>query len=108
MPLETLPWDITDSLVTPERIALYLEAVLEDGDPAPVAAAIGDVARARGMAQIAQQTGLSRETLYRTLSDRRLCSLQTCPKRSTTLAGASHVRPQPAPVPRRGSRLQVA
>ncbi len=51
-------------------MALYLEAVLEDGDPALLAAALGDIARAQGMAQIAQRTGLSRETLYRTLSDK--------------------------------------
>ncbi|KMO22523.1 addiction module antidote protein [Methylobacterium platani] len=70
MPLETVPWDITDSLDTPERVALYLEAVLEDGVPALLAAALGDIARAQGVAQIAQRTGLSRETLYRTLSDK--------------------------------------
>ncbi|MBK3398020.1 MULTISPECIES: addiction module antidote protein [Methylobacterium] len=70
MPLETVPWDIVDSLDTPERVALYLEAVLEEGDPALLAAALGDVARAQGMTQIAKETGLSRETLYRTLSDK--------------------------------------
>ncbi|WP_288586097.1 addiction module antidote protein [uncultured Methylobacterium sp.] len=70
MPLETVPWDIADSLDTPERVALYLEAVLEEGDPALLAAALGDVARAQGMTQIAKETGLSRETLYRTLSDK--------------------------------------
>lgn len=70
MPLETVPWDIVDSLDTPERVALYLEAVLEEGDPALLAAALGDIARAQGMAQVARETGLSRETLYRTLSDK--------------------------------------
>ncbi|WP_298955822.1 addiction module antidote protein [uncultured Methylobacterium sp.] len=70
MPLETSPWDIVDSLDTPERVALYLEAVLDDGDPALLTAALGDVARAHGMAAIAQETGLSREILYRTLSDK--------------------------------------
>lgn len=69
MPLETMPWDIVDSLDTPERIALYLEAVLDDGDPALVAAAIGDIARAQGMNEVARKTGLSREILHRTLSD---------------------------------------
>ncbi|RVU17811.1 addiction module antidote protein [Methylobacterium oryzihabitans] len=77
MPLETSPWDIVDSLDTPERIALYLEAVLEDGDPALLTAALGDVARAHGMAAIAQETGLSRETLYRTLSDKENLQLTT-------------------------------
>ncbi|SFU85675.1 probable addiction module antidote protein [Methylobacterium sp. 174MFSha1.1] len=70
MPLETVPWDVVDSLDTPERVALYLEAVLEEGDPVLLAAALGDIARAQGMAQVARETGLSRETLYRTLSDK--------------------------------------
>ncbi|AWB24349.1 putative addiction module antidote protein [Methylobacterium currus] len=69
MPLETIPWDVVDSLDTPERIALCLEAVLDDGDPALVAAAIGDIARAQGMNEVARKAGLSRETLHETLSD---------------------------------------
>lgn len=69
MPLETVPWDIVDSLDTPERIAFYLEAVLDDGDPALVATAIGDIVRAQGMTEVVRKTGLSRETLQRTLSD---------------------------------------
>ena len=70
MPLETRPWDMTESLRDEAAIAAYIEAVLEDGDPGLVAAAIGDIARARGMAQIAKETGRSRESLYRALSDR--------------------------------------
>lgn len=70
MPTETFPYDTAEHLRTPEDIALYIEAVLEDGDPALVADAIGVVARARGMAQIAQETGRSREQLYRTLSEK--------------------------------------
>lgn len=69
MALETLPWDIADSLDTPERIALSIEAVLEDGDPTLIAAAIGDVARAKGMSQVAQKAGLSREAMHRALSE---------------------------------------
>ncbi|MCB4800610.1 addiction module antidote protein [Methylobacterium brachiatum] len=70
MTVETRSWDVAEHLDTPERIALYIEAVLEDGDPALIAAAIGDVARAHGMAQIAAETGRSRESLYRALSDK--------------------------------------
>ncbi|MCJ2068699.1 putative addiction module antidote protein [Methylobacterium sp. J-030] len=70
MPTETVPYDTAEHLRTPEDIALYIEAVLEDGDPALVADAIGVVARARGMAQIAQEIGRSREQLYRTLSEK--------------------------------------
>ncbi len=69
MPAETRKWDIADHLDTDERIALYLESVFEDSDPALIAAAIGDVARARGMTQVAKETGLSRENLYRALSE---------------------------------------
>jgi len=49
-------------------MAAYLEAALEDGDPALIAAALGDIARAKGMSQIARETGLGRESLYKALS----------------------------------------
>ena len=62
MPLETVPWDVTEHLDSEEAIAAYLDAVFEDGDPKLIAAAIGDVARARGMTEIAEKTGLSRES----------------------------------------------
>jgi len=51
-----------------EEIVAYLEAALEDGDPTLVAAALGDIARARGMAEIARESGLGRESLYKALS----------------------------------------
>lgn len=70
MALETKPWDVAEHLQDEAATVAYIEAVLEDGDPALVAAAIGDIARARGMAQIARETGRSRESLYRALSDR--------------------------------------
>jgi probable addiction module antidote protein len=66
--IKTLPWDAVAYLKTDEDIACYLEAVFEDGDPALVAAALGDVARAKGMAEIARSTGLRRESLYKALS----------------------------------------
>ena len=53
---------------TNKDIAHFLEAVFEDGDPALVAAALGDVARAKGTSQIAQTAGLGRESLYKALS----------------------------------------
>lgn len=65
---KTVPWDVVDSLKTDKDIANYLEAVFEDGDPALVTAALGDVARAKGMTQIAQKAGLGRESLYKALS----------------------------------------
>lgn len=65
---KTIPWDSAEYLKTDEDIAEYLEAVFEDGDPALVAAALGDIARAKGMTQIAQAAGLGRESLYKALS----------------------------------------
>lgn len=70
MPLDTKPWDVAEHLPDEAAIAAYIEAVIEDGDPALLAAAIGDIARARGMAQIAKETGRSRESLYRALSEK--------------------------------------
>lgn len=64
----TQPWDVVDHLETKEDMAAYLEAAFEDGDPALVAAALGDIARSKGMTQIARETGLSRESLYKALS----------------------------------------
>jgi probable addiction module antidote protein len=66
--IKPIPWDPAANLKTDADIAHYLEAVLEVGDPALVAAALGDVARAKGMSQIAQAAGLGRESLYKVLS----------------------------------------
>ncbi len=68
MTLETRPFDSSDHLDSPEAIAAYLEAVLEEDDPALFTYALGQVARSRGMSQIAAESGLSREALYRALS----------------------------------------
>jgi probable addiction module antidote protein len=65
---KTRPWDVAVHLETIEDMAAYLEAALEDGDPQLVAAALGDIARAKGMAQIARESGLGRESLYKALS----------------------------------------
>src|SRR4051794_37005413 len=70
MVTETTKWDVTEHLDSEEQIALFLEAVFEDGDPALIAAAIGEVARARGMSQIARDAGVSRENLYKALSEK--------------------------------------
>ena len=65
---KTLPWDAAEHLVTEQDMAAYLEAALEDGEPSLVAAALGDIARAKGMTQLARDTGLGRESLYKALS----------------------------------------
>jgi len=64
----TTPWDAADHLKTEDDMAAYLEAALEEGDPILVAAALGDIARAKGMTQVARETGLGRESLYKALS----------------------------------------
>ena len=61
-------WDPAKHLETEEDMAAYLEAALAEGDAALVAAALGDIARAKGMSQIAKQAGLGRESLYKSLS----------------------------------------
>ncbi|QWD68605.1 putative addiction module antidote protein [Polynucleobacter sp. VK25] len=60
-------FDAVDYLKTEKDIAAYLSAVLEDGDPALFVAAIGDIARAKGMTEIAKKSGVTRESLYRAL-----------------------------------------
>lgn len=64
----TTPWDPADHLKSEEDLAAYLEAALAEGDPALVAAALGDSARAKGMTQVARDAGLGRESLYKALS----------------------------------------
>jgi probable addiction module antidote protein len=64
----TYPWDAADHLTSREEMAAYLEAALEEGDVALIAAALGDIARATGMSEVARQTGLGRESLYKALS----------------------------------------
>ncbi|MFA5702736.1 MAG: addiction module antidote protein [Advenella sp.] len=61
-------FDASEYLQTPDDIVAYLNAVIEDGDQELFIAALGDVAKAIGMAQIAQETGLGRESLYKTFS----------------------------------------
>jgi probable addiction module antidote protein len=69
----TTRYDVAEHLRTPEEMAEYLEACLEEanGDAAFIAKALGDIARAKGMAQVAREAGLSRESLYKALSGER-------------------------------------
>ncbi len=61
-------WDPAEHLNSDEDMAAYLEAALQEGDSALIAAALGDIARAKGMSQIARDAGLGRESLYKALS----------------------------------------
>ena len=65
-----VPYDLAEHLRTPEEMAAYLDAWLEEApdDVGGMARALGDIARAKGMTQVAKETGLSRESLYRALS----------------------------------------
>ncbi len=64
----TRSWDAADHLQTEEDQLLYLEAAFEEGDATLIAAALGDIARARGMTEVARRAGLGRESLYKALS----------------------------------------
>lgn len=66
--LKTRTWDPAEHLTSEEDMVAYLEAALEEDDPALVSAALGDIARARGMMGVSRQTGLGRESLYKALS----------------------------------------
>lgn len=68
MIVKTVRWDSAEYLQTDEDIAAYLDAVLGEDDPALVAHALGVIARAKGMSQLARETGLGRESLYKALS----------------------------------------
>jgi probable addiction module antidote protein len=70
---KTTKYDVSEHLRTPEEMAVYLEACIEEanGDAAFIAKALGDIARAKGMSQVARDAGLSRESLYKALSGER-------------------------------------
>jgi probable addiction module antidote protein len=75
----TTRYDVAEHLRSPEEMAAYLEACLEeaDGDAAFIAKALGDIARAKGMSEVARDAGLSRESLYKALSGERSPSFDT-------------------------------
>ncbi len=67
----TVPYDVAKQLRNPEEMAAYLDAWLAEApeDAAGIARALGDIARAKGMTQVARDAGLSRESLYKALSE---------------------------------------
>ena len=79
MKTTTTLYDVAEHLRTPEDMAVYLEACIEeaDGDAAFIAKALGDIARSQGMTQVARDSGLSRESLYKALSGERSPSFDT-------------------------------
>ncbi len=75
----TSRYDVSEHLRSPEEMAAYLEASMEEanGNAAFIAKALGDIARAKGMSQVARDTGLSRESLYKALSGERTPGFDT-------------------------------
>jgi probable addiction module antidote protein len=96
---KTSRYDVAEHLRTPEEMAAYLEACLEeaDGDAAFVAEALGDIARARGMTQVARDAGLSRESLYKALSGERSPNFETILKVVGALGIRLHAEAAPVP-----------
>lgn len=90
---KTQPWDAADYLKSEEDMVAYLEAALEDDDAAVVAAALGDIARAKGMTQVAREAGLGRESLYKALSPEGNPELATVMKVMKALGLSLHARP---------------
>jgi probable addiction module antidote protein len=91
----TTRYDVAEHLRTPEEMAAYLEASLEEanGDAAFVAKALGDIARAQGMSQVARDAGVSRECLYKALSGERTPSFETILKVIGALGLKLHAEP---------------
>lgn len=91
----TSRYDVAEHLRTPEEMAAYLEACIEEanGDAAFIAKALGDIARAKGMAQVAKDAGLSRESLYKALSGDRAPSFDTILKVTQALGIKLHAQP---------------
>ena len=84
-------WDPATHLATADDVAAYLESALQDGDPQLVAAALGDIARAKGMSQVARDAGLCRESLYKSLSSSGNPELATVLKVISALGLELHV-----------------
>lgn len=91
--METSKFDIADYLDSNEQIAEYLNAVLEEGDDAALITAIGHVAKAIGMSRIAAETGMSRPSLYKALSEGAKPQFSTIMKVLKAVGGALRVSP---------------
>lgn len=88
----TSRYDVAEHLRTPKEMAAYLEACLEEahGDATFIAKALGDIARAKGMSQVARDAGLSRESLYKALSGERSPDFSTILKVVNALGISLH------------------
>ncbi len=93
--VKTSSYDVAEHLRTPEEIAAYLDAWLDEApdDVSGIARALGDIARAKGMSQVAKEAGLSRESLYRALSEGGNPSFATVLKVARALGVRLHAQP---------------
>ena len=94
--METSKFDIADYLDSNEMIAEYLNAVLEEGDNSDVIAAIGNIAKSIGMTKIAEETGLSRPSLYKALSEGSKPQFETIMKVLKAIGGQIRINPMTA------------
>ena len=93
MPTTTRPFDMAEQLRDEQDIAAYLTLVLEEGDPGELAHALGVIARARGMTQIAAEAGMGREALYKALRADASPRFETILKVMHALGGRLSVQP---------------
>ena len=91
--METSKFDIADYLDSNEMIAEYLNVVLEEGDDSEIVVAIGNIAKAIGMTKIAEETGMSRPSLYKALSDGAQPPFSTIMKVLKAVVGQIRVKP---------------
>jgi len=94
--VETSKFDIADYLDSNEMIAEYLNTVLEEGDDTELITAIGHIAKAIGMTKIAEETGMSRPSLYKALSEGAKPQFTTIMKVLKAVGGQIHINPLPA------------
>lgn len=110
MALKPSKWDVVEHLKTDEDMALYLEAAMEEAgeDAAFIAKVLGDIARAKGMTQLARDTGIGRESLYKALSGQGNPSFATILKVVHALGVRLHAAPAAPAKARKGSRRKQA
>lgn len=98
MTTEFTPWDVQDQLKTPEDCAAFVQAVVEEAgdDTAFIVKALGEVAKAKGMAAVARDAGITREGLYKAVSDKGNPSFATVMRLIRALGLEIHLTPAPA------------
>ena len=93
MTVKTTKWDPAEHLETPEDVAMYLSVVLEENDPALLSVALGDIARSKGMAALSKETGLTKQGLYKALSENGDPRLSTLMKVTKSLGFQLSIKP---------------